>query len=86
MSAWTNLLAASQLAVGSAWALLRNPKTVGAGVVLNNGAAIIISQPPMQVSIDTIGQIVAIDDNSMAVTLAPGITAQINTKPIGATA
>ena len=33
MSAWTNLLAASSLALGNAWDLITHPRTGGAGTV-----------------------------------------------------
>jgi len=93
MSAWTNLLAASSLAIGSAWDLITHPKTGGSGVIVNNGCTIALSTQAVNIALDNASRSVSIADGSMAVTvsdapiiatLAPGITAQITTTPLGA--
>ncbi len=95
MSAWTKLLAASSLAIGTAWELISSPRTGGTGVVVNNGAVAVIDDSALAVAIADAGMTIALADNRMAVTVAdsqisttfaPGITVQITTQPIGATA
>ena len=93
MSAWDNLLAASSLALGTAWDLITHPITGGSGVIVNNGATAVLAGG-FSVSISDVTRTVSIADNSMAVVLSPaimaalspGIVAQITTQPIGATA
>ncbi len=75
MSAWTKLLAASSLAIGSAWQLISSPRTGGSGVVVNNGVQV------ADIRITT-----TVADNRLNIALAPGFAVQITTTPIGATA
>lgn len=54
MNAWQKLLAASQLAAGTAWQLLSNPKTgIGGGIIVNDGVEVEVGQDPFSVEIDT---------------------------------
>jgi len=95
MSAWTRLLAASSLAIGSAWDLITHPRTGGTGVVVNNGATAVISDNALTVALADASRAIVVTDNPLSVvvsdqpitaTFAPGITVQITTNPIGATA
>ncbi len=60
MSAWTKLLAASSLAIGTAWELISSPRTGGTGVVVNNGAVAVIDDSALTV---------ALTDSRMVVTV-----------------
>jgi len=93
MNAWQRLLAASSLAIGTAWDLITHPKTGGAGVVVSNGATITVDSsitaalaaPSFDIAFDTAGFAVAVDQSALAVIVAPGITAQVTQTDIGAT-
>lgn len=50
MTAWTRLLAASSLAVGTAWQLISNPRT-GVGVVVNDGVTVTLSDQATTVEV-----------------------------------
>lgn len=91
MSAWQRLLAASSLAVGTAWDLITNPKTGGAGVVVNTGAVALVPDTSMSVAIADAGITVAlvplavgvpVADSPSAAIVPSEITVQISTQPI----
>ena len=82
MSAWTKLLAASSLAIGTAWDLISNPKTGGSGVVVNNGATIALADTSLTIALDDASRPIALVDAPIGITLPPGITAQITTNQI----
>lgn len=93
MSAWTNLLAASSLALGTAWDLITHPNTGGSGTVVNNGMTVALATGSFSVALDAASRQVAVADNRVAVTVAdseinasfsPPITIHITTNPLGA--
>ena len=52
MNAWQKLLAASQLAAGTAWQLISNPKLgTGGGVIVNDGIAIELADNSIQIEV-----------------------------------
>ena len=91
MNAWQRLLAASSLAIGTAWDLITHPRTGGSGVVVNNGATvaltdntvlIALTDNSMGISIADAGFAVTVIDLPISTSIAPGITATITTQPI----
>ena len=90
MNAWQRLLAASSLAIGTAWDLITHPKTGGGGTTYNTGATVALTDSALQVSIAGAVMVqvasssfaVSMDDNLFEITLTPGITAAITTQPI----
>lgn len=93
MNAWQRLLAASSLAIGTAWDLITHPKTGGAGTVISNGATASIAPGitaaltdfRFDIALDITGFGAAIEDQQIIATVAPDITAQITPTQIGAT-
>lgn len=94
MTAWQRLLAASSLAIGTAWDLITHPKTGGAGTVVSNGATIALADASLTAALDesafavaleTAGFAVAVTSAQITVSVAPDITAQITPTQIGAT-
>lgn len=76
MTAWANLLAASALPSGTAWALLTNPKQ--GGLVVNDGVAVEVVD--MQVAVEVMLEPVeaTIEDNQIVVELDDvGIGAEV---------
>lgn len=51
MTAWQKLLACSQLLAGTAWQLISNPKTGGAGVVMNDGISVEVASMEIDVEV-----------------------------------
>lgn len=91
MSAWAKLLAASSLAIGTAWDLITHPRTGGAGTVLVSDATATASDSAMAITVDSVGYAaivdiaplsVVVDDKAVGIFVSPGITAQINNQPI----
>lgn len=83
MTAWEKLLAASSLLAGTAWQLIGSPKTGGAGLVVNDGVAVELSDAslyaeiePMQIEVELAEPTVTVDLADMA------ITAEISPEPI----
>jgi hypothetical protein len=62
MSAWTNLLAASSLAAGTAWDLLTHPR-LGGGSALVHDAVGIVNDSSVSASVNT-DQIVAVANDT----------------------
>lgn len=93
MTAWQRLLAASSLAIGTAWDLITHPKTGCAGTVVSNGATVSIAPGinaaltdfHFDIALDMTGFSAAIEDPQITVSVAPDITAQITPTQIGAT-
>lgn len=93
MNAWQRLLAASSLAIGTAWDLITHPKLGGAGVIVNNGATIQLADgsvtasiaPGFDVALASQSFAVAITEPHITVALTPAIVAQITPIQIGAT-
>ncbi len=55
MNAWQKLLAASQLAAGTAWQLISNPKTgLGGGVIVNDGVSVEVGEEPFDVEVSEV--------------------------------
>ena len=90
MNAWQRLLAASSLAIGTAWDLITHPKT-GSGVVVNTGATmaltdnavlIALTDNRMGISISDSGFAVTVIDLPISTSITPGITSAITTQPI----
>ena len=54
MSAWAKLLAASSLAIGTAWQLISSPKT-GSGVIVNTGVTASVADTAALVAISPTG-------------------------------
>lgn len=92
MTAWQRLLAASSLAIGTAWDLITHPKTAGEMTVISNGATIAIAPGitaaladfHFDIALDMTGFGAVIDDQQITATVAPDITAQITPTQIGA--
>ncbi len=91
MNAWQRLLAASSLALGTAWQLISSPRTGGSGVTVNNGATVVIADNALTVALADTNRIVTLADSPVSVVLVdssiiaaiqPGITVQITTQPI----
>ena len=61
MSAWTNLLAASSLAIGTAWDLITHPKTGGSGTIVVD-AITMTADGPTTMTIDDSPVIVMFPD------------------------
>lgn len=55
MNAWQRLLAASSLAIGTAWDLITHPKTGGAGLVVNTGVTASVADTAALVAISPTG-------------------------------
>ena len=74
MNAWQRLLAASTLAIGSAWDLITHPK-LGSGVVVNTGAVAVVLDTTLSV---------ALVDHTVAVSVgfAP-VAAVVSDRPYG---
>lgn len=51
MTAWTKLLACSQLTSGTAWELISAPKTGGAGVVVNDGISVEVATMEIEIEV-----------------------------------
>lgn len=60
MSAWSNLLAASSLAIGSAWDLITHPRTGGGGTTYNAGATATLNDMSLQVSVRNAAAVVSL--------------------------
>lgn len=92
MTAWTRLLAASSLAIGTAWDLITHPKTGGSGTVIVNGATIALAPgitaamdaPSFDIALDAAGFGASVDSPQITIALAPDLIAQITPTQIGA--
>ena len=81
MTAWARLLAASSLAIGTAWDLIMHPKTSGAGVVVNDGIEVAVASNSVVVEVSTdaytaesaMGVTVEVPSAQIAVELMPSI-------------
>ena len=56
MNAWQRLLAASSLAVGTAWDLITHPNTGGSGSTYNTGAVAVVNDAALAVAAALVGQ------------------------------
>jgi len=95
MTAWQRLIAASSLAIGTAWDLIANPKTGGAGVVVSNGATIqltdtnviaALDEPTFVVALEATDFTASVFEQQITVVMSPDIVAQITLTEIGAQA
>ena len=87
MSAWTNLLAASSLALGTAWDLITHPRTggTGTGVVVNTGATAMVNDTSLAVALADTSLAVAATSPPLSVeVLAPRYTVVVSDNRINA--
>jgi len=70
MSAWTKLLAASSLAIGTAWELISSPRTGGTGTVLVSDAVVTVSDGQVSLAIVDTPLSVAIATAAIGITVA----------------
>jgi len=76
MSAWTNLLAASSLAIGSAWDLITHPRTGGSGgTVLVADAVAMVADTLMSAAIDDTASSVTVTTNTVHAAVMDGVYA-----------
>jgi hypothetical protein len=66
MSAWTNLLAASSLAAGTAWDLLTHPRLGGGGSSLVHDAVGIVNDSSVSASVNTDPIVAVTNDTSIS--------------------
>lgn len=72
MSAWTNLLAASSLAIGTAWDLITHPRTGGSG-----GAGTVYVEQIQSAVADTVTAASVLDDAVQAAVNDETITSAV---------
>jgi hypothetical protein len=72
MSAWTRLLAASSLAIGSAWDLITHPLT-GTGTPSATGAVTVLLPPPITITVTQANVAVSLAHQPVIVSLPPDI-------------
>ena len=85
MNAWQRLLAASSLAVGTAWELLTHPRTGGTGVVVNTGAQADVNDRGLAMAVtDRAMSVIVADTAPLANVMDTALAVIISTKPINA--
>lgn len=84
MNAWQKLLAASQLAAGTAWQLISNPKQgVGGGIIVNDGIEVELPESTVEVEITTMQVEIEIAPAQFEVEIVDStVEVELNTAPI----
>jgi len=75
MSAWAKLLAASSLAIGTAWDLISSPRTGGGTSIVDSVSLSVAPQPTM--TVDDAPTVVLFDTPTVSISVSDQITFEV---------